>query len=115
MRNILRPAWLLFINTVPVALMAWIYYSNYRIIESLLSGETIDLWIRYGLWLGALWVIHLAYTVILIYKKRDLPAWYGAAALVSYIPLLCLYYAEMDAVIPRDIPGWMMPEDISIY
>jgi hypothetical protein len=115
MRNILRPAWLLFINTLPVALMAWIYYSNYRIIESLLSGETIARWIRYGVWLGALWIIHLVYTVILIYKKRTLPGWYGAAALILYIPLLYLYYTEMDAFIPWNIPGWMMPEDISIY
>jgi hypothetical protein len=115
MQNILRPAWLLFINTLPVALMAWIYYSNYRIIESLLSPETIALWIRYGVWLGVLWIIHLVYALILLYKKRILPGWYGAAALALYIPLLYLYYAEMDAVIPRDIPAWMIPEDISIY
>lgn len=115
MRNTLRPAWLLFINTLPLALMAWIYHSNYRIIESLLPDEAVHLWIRFGSWLSVLWLAHLAYTIILIYKKRTLHGWYGIVTLVLYIPFLYLYYLSVDDMLPRSVPMWMMPEDISIF
>lgn len=115
MRNTLRPTWLLFINTLPLALMAWIYYNNYRIIKSLLSEEAVDLWTRFGSWLGVLWLAHLAYAIILIYKKRTLHAWYGIVTLALYIPFLYLYYLSVDDVLPRSVPMWMMPEDISIF
>lgn len=115
MRNTLRPAWLLFINTLPLALMAWIYHSNYRIIESLLPDEAVALWIRFGSWLGVLWLAHLAYAIILIYKKRTLHGWYGIVTLALYIPFLYLYYLSVDDMLPRSVPMWMMPEDISIF
>src|SRR5690242_16086177 len=115
MRNTLRPTWLLFINTLPLALMAWIYYSSYRIIESLLQEDAVNLWIRFATWLGVLWLAHLAYTIILIYNKKTLPSWYGIATLALYIPFLYCYYLSIDDVMPRSIPMWMMPEDISIY
>jgi hypothetical protein len=115
MQNVRNPWWLLVINNLPVVLLASIYYGSFDTIHSLLSPESIRIWRIFAITLTVIWSIHLLYTMIMIMMKRQLGALYGLSSLCIYGAFLYVYYVYSDIAIPVDIPGWMMPEDITLF
>jgi hypothetical protein len=115
MRNLLNPKWLFIINTIPIAILFFIYFGEYNIIKSLLKEENLRLWKIFGISLAVLVVLNFIYTCVLVFKKREVSAWYGVAALLSYIPFLYQYNNYSDDIIPFSIPQWMVPTNMFLY
>jgi len=115
MRNILHPGWLFLTNTIPIAIMAAIYYGNFTVIESLLDPESVSLWITFGIALAIIWLAGLGYAAFCITYRRRISVFYCIAVLSVFIPFLYTYAMCLDDLIPRNIPMWMMPEDITMY
>lgn len=115
MQNLRNPRWLFIINTLPILVMFTLYISEYSIIKTLLSEESIQLWTNFGLTIGSLGVLNLAYAIYLISTKRKISVVYGIAALLCYIPFIYVYVNYLDDIIPFNIPRWMISDDISIY
>lgn len=115
MQNVRNPWWLLIINTLPVFLLASIYYGSFDTIHSLLSPESIRIWKLFAVALGILWTTHLLYAIIMIWRKREVGATYGLLSFFMYSASLYIYYFYSDIAIPVNIPGWMLPEDITIF
>ena len=71
MRNLLNPKWLFIINTIPIAILFFIYFGEYNIIKTLLKAENLRLWTIFGVSLVLLGVLNLIYTCSLIFKKKE--------------------------------------------
>ena len=54
MKSLLKPKWIFIINTLPIAVLFFLFYSEYTIIKSLLEDENIALWKSFGSILGLL-------------------------------------------------------------
>lgn len=115
MRNLLNPKWLLFINTLPILIIFFIFYGEYSIIKSLLDDEQKTLWVYFGSALLLLGSINLVYTVYLIIKKKEISIYYGIAALLLYITYIYLFGYFSPNIFPSNIPQWMVPGDIILY
>lgn len=115
MRKLLNPAWIFLINTLPIAVLFFIFYGKFTIIKSLLDAESVNLWKAFGLALGILGVLNCGYGIYLIIQKRKVSFLYGIIALLSYIPFLYLYGNCAEQLIPSSIPRWMVPEDMLLY
>lgn len=115
MRNLLNPKWLLIINTLPVAVLLFIFKGQYDIIHSLLNGEEISVWINFGLALAFLGILNLVYILFLISKKQTVHVLYGVTALLTYIPFIYVYSLHLEDLLPFTIPRWMVPGDLVLY
>jgi len=115
MRNLLKPRWILVINTLPVIVLLFICFGEFKIIKSLLEPGIINLWIIFGSILFILLILNLLYVLLLGYKKRELPIWYGFASLFIYLTFLYIYGNYADDLIPFSVPRWMVSENILIY
>ena len=115
MQNMLNPKWLLIINTLPVVLMMMIFLSQYNVIQSLLSEESIGLWKIFGFSLLLMAIINLAYILYLISTRRKVSLLYGVVALLSYIPFLYLYGMYSNVLVPFSIPRWMIQGNSELH
>jgi len=115
MRNLLNPKWLLIINTLPIGVLYILYFSQFGIIKSLLDESSIQLWKTFGITLGVLATLNLAYSIYLILNRKSVTIWYSLAALLLYISFLYLYGYYLDQLLPFAIPEWMISGDIYLY
>ena len=116
MRSLLNPRWLLIINTLPIVLLIFIFWSQYSSIHSLLEPENVTLWKTFGIIiLFILGMLNFIYCMYLIIRQQKLSYLYGLWALLLYIPFLYLYGYHADDIIPFSIPRWMVTDDILIY
>ena len=115
MRNLLNPKWLLVTTITPVLLLGLLCYGEFAIIRTLLPPASIALWQRFGLALGGLEAVALAYAGWCWRGGRPLGAWYAGAALLAYGSFLGAYTALADQVVPRQVPHWLVPTDILVY
>ncbi len=115
MRNLLNPKWLFVINTLPLIVLFIIFIGQFNIIKTLLEESSIQLWKFFGIWLGVLGLLNLAYAVYLSIKKKNVSLWFGLVALLCYIPFIYLYSYHSDKLIPFSIPQWMVSGNIFLY
>lgn len=115
MRNLLNPKWLLAINTLPITILFYLFFSRFTIIKSLLNIDNMKLWKSFGIALGILSILNLLYAFYLILKKKKVSAIYGLLALLVYISFIYLYGYNSDNIIPFSIPRWMIPSDMILY
>ena len=115
MRNILNPKWLFIVNTLPIAVLFILFYGQFNIIKSLLDEQNLYFWKFFGLTLGILGLLNLAYTIYLTFKKKNVPMLYGIIALVGYITLIYLYLWHINDIFPSHIPRWMVSERVMLY
>ena len=115
MQNLRNPWWLVSISIIPIAILGWIFYGSFQLLESLLSEESIADWVRFGRVLGALWVIHALYTFDMIRRRKKLDHWYSVITLCVYSAFLYLYSINYGDLIPFNIPGWMAPDNMILY
>ena len=115
MKNLLNPKWLFIINMLPIVVLFMLCYSQFEIIKTLLDENNIRLWKLFSFGLGASGLMNFAYAVFLNYKKQLVSVWYGAIALLVYIPFIYLYAYHLDEIVPTNIPQWMMSDSIFLY
>lgn len=115
MRNLLNPKWLFVINTLPLVVLFFLFFGQFKIIKTLLEESSIQLWKSFGLSLGVLGLMNFAYAVYLTLKKRNVSVWFGLIALLCYIPFIYLYGYNLDKIIPFSIPQWMVSGNIFLY
>ncbi len=115
MRNLLNPKWLLIINTIPIVVLFFIFIGEYNVINSLLDDKTKNLWWNFGLTLSVLVTLNFLYVVFLIIKKQSISYIYGILALIGYIIYLYFYGYYSENIIPRNVPRWMVPQNMILY
>ena len=115
MQNLLNPKWLLFINTLPIVVLFFLFVGEYNVINSLLNAENIKLWKTFGLTLGVLGLLNFVYTLWLTIKKQKVSVFYGVLALLCYIPFIYLFGFYSDQIIPVSIPQWMFSGNNILY
>ncbi len=115
MNKLLNPRWIFIINTVPTVMLAILFYSEFRIIKSLLTPMNISYWKWFSLAVFALGFMNMVYAFLSINLKGNISIYYGAITLLLYIPFLYLFGLFSDEIIPRSIPRWMIPENMIFY
>nr|WP_321224811.1 MSEP-CTERM sorting domain-containing protein [uncultured Psychroserpens sp.] len=115
MQNLLNPKWLIILNTLPVLLLIFIFWSDFTIIHTLLTDDSITLWKTFCLVLVLLTIINLAYAVTAIVKRKNLSIYYASVSLVIYIIFIYSYSLYSNDILPREIPDWMLTGDLFIY
>lgn len=115
MRSLLSPKWLFILNSLPIALLFFLYYGQFSIIKSLLNEESIKLWKSFAIALGTLGILNFLYATCLSFKQQKVSAYYGLIALIAYTIFIYLYGVYLDKIIPFSIPRWMMPGNLFLY
>ena len=115
MRNLLNPKWLFIINTLPIAVLFFLFWGQFTIIKTLLDKDIIQLWQYFGISLGSLGLLNFVLAVYLALKKKNVPVWYGFLAMLCYISFIYLYGYNLENFIPTSIPQWMISGNIFIY
>jgi hypothetical protein len=62
MQTLLNPRWLLLINTLPIAILFFLYYGAYQLIGTLLEPYHKTAWVEVGSSLAILWLFNLLYS-----------------------------------------------------
>lgn len=115
MKNILNPKWILLINTIPLLVLAFLFYGQFQIIGSLLKPEELDTWTRMSILLGALGVttgISAFYDHI---QNKELSIPFAVINLLLYIVFLYHYTTNVHDLIPGRIPEWMLMDNVILY
>ena len=115
MRTLVNPRWLLLINTLPVAILLFIFWRQYEVIHTLLEPQSIQLWKVFGFTLAILGLVHLAYALWLIKQGKTLPAFYGIVTLLLYAPFVYSYGHNINELMPWNLPRWMVSQNILLY
>jgi hypothetical protein len=115
MRNLLNPKWLFIINTLPIVVLFFLFFSQFSIIKTLLDENSIRYWIIFGVSLGTLGLLNFLYALYLTLKKKSVNVWYGVLALLCYIGFIYLYIWHLDKIFPFSIPQWLLSGNIFLY
>ena len=115
MLNLFNPRWLFIVNTLPITVLFILLFGQFNIIKTLLNENTIQLWITFGLALGILWLLNFAYAIYLTLKKQNVSVFYGAVALLCYIPFIYIYAWHSGKIIPFSVPQWMISGNMFLY
>lgn len=115
MQNLFKPKWIFILNTLPLVVLFAVFYSEFNVIKSLLDVESMALWKSFGMSLGLTGLLSLGYGVYLSLKKQQVSFIYGIAALSTYIPFIYLYCFQIDQIVPKSIPQWMIPGGFELY
>jgi hypothetical protein len=57
-------------NVIPLAIITWIYFSNYIVVASLITGKDGTLWIKFTMRFGTLWLILMGCSIAFTLKER---------------------------------------------
>jgi hypothetical protein len=115
MRTLFNPKWLFLLNTLPIAILFFLFYGEFQIIKSLLDEESIGLWKTFGWTLGILGITNFGYALYLTIKKKNISLLYAILALISYITFIYLYGFNSNEIIPFSIPQWMLSGNMVLY
>ena len=115
MKNLLKPKWLLLVNTLPILFLFFMYYGQFNIIKTLLDEDSIYLWQSFAWALGVLGFLNFIYTIYSIIKKHEVTIIYSLIALIGYIVFIYLYSYYSNKIIPFSIPRWMISGNMFVY
>ena len=115
MRNLLSSKWLFIINTLPIAVLFFLFFGQFNVIKTLLDENSIQLWKTFGLSLAILGLLNFVYAVYLTIRKQNVSIFYGILALCCYIPFIYLYGFHLEEFIPFNIPQWMISGNLFLY
>lgn len=115
MRTLLNPKWLFLLNTLPIVILFFLFYSDFQIINTLLDEENILLWKKFGWSLFFLGLANFFYAIYLIINKKTISIWYAILALISYITFIYVYGFYSNQIIPFSIPDWMITGNLFLY
>ena len=115
MTKLLNPKWLLLSNTLPIAILLFLEYSEFNIIKPLLNEQSITLWYYFAASLILLMVCNTAYAIIKIRRRKKLDLTYCTTSFIAYTLYIYLYYHNSGHIIPFSIPNWMISGNIFMY
>lgn len=115
MKNLLNPKILFLINILPVLVLFFLCYGQFNIIKSLFKEETTMLWKNFAIALSILVLITLVYILYSIKNKKEISILYALTAMIAYISFAYCYASFSEAIIPWDIPRWMISTDLFVY
>lgn len=115
MRNLLNPRWIFILNSLPICLLFFIMYEEFRVFKSLLSEESIYYWKVFGGTLAVLFFVNLFYGIYLTIKKQSISIFYVFVGLFSYLIFIYVYVIYSYDLIPGSIPRWMVSENIYLH
>jgi hypothetical protein len=88
--------------------------SVFKIINSELDAESLEIWKLFSISLGVLGILNLTNCFILIAKQRTIPIYIIILNFILYTAYYVFYSAHYSTIIPWTIPNWMMPENMYI-
>ncbi len=113
MKFLKNPKWLLLVNSLPLLILAYLLYGQYDIIKSLLDEETIALWHKVAIYIGALGAINLIYVLVQTIRKQSVSLWFSILNLILHIGTL---YLLLDTrLTPWSIPSWLVTTEPMFY
>lgn len=115
MRAPLHPVGILVANSLPVALLLFLYGGMLSIVKPLLGEESVELWTMYGGAMIALVVLSTLYAAIAWRRQKNVSAVYAGLIFLAYVPLLWGFMENYRDLVPWEIPRWMMPEDAELF
>jgi hypothetical protein len=115
MRNLLNPRWLLILSILPLILMGFILYGEYRIVRHLLEPEDLILWTNLWWALGILVSFDIAQGLFLISRKKSLSVGLSWLNLILHLSFIYLYYYFSNDLLPFNIPQWMVDNQLSLF
>lgn len=115
MRNLLNPKWIFVINTIPLAILFFLFIGQFNIIHSLLTEDNIRLWKCFGTALGLLIFLNLGYGAYLILKRKKISFLYGFVLLLTHIPFIYIYGCYVEDMIDFNVPQWMVQSNLFMY
>lgn len=115
MRNFLNPRWIFLINTLPVCILFFLFYSQFHIIESLLSENEVNVWKNVTLFLAGLGLANVIYAVVKIRLKQNVDIIYCSINLLLHIAYYWFFNSNYSDFLPRAVPRWMELGDYFVY
>ncbi|GMO55363.1 MAG: hypothetical protein Ta2G_14490 [Termitinemataceae bacterium] len=119
MKKILNPSVIFFTHTIPSVFIIVLYAAQYNVIKSIMSGETLSLWIRFAIGLIVLIVGNGVYASVMCYLKKGTQnktsVFHACISLAAHIAFICLYMTHIDDILPDEIPNWIVPDRFLLY
>ena len=115
MKNLLNPRWLLLINSLPIFVVLMLFWSEYRMLQSILPPESQSLWLWFASSLAIIGALNLGYTLFLHSKKAILSIGYALTVLLVYTSYLYFYAFNYEYIIPFSVPQWMVQDSPLLY
>ncbi|MEM6263976.1 MAG: MSEP-CTERM sorting domain-containing protein [Bacteroidota bacterium] len=115
MRSLLNPKWIFLVNTLPSLVLAFLFWSNYTIIHSLLEPENLGYWANFTMVFGAMILLNAGYAALLIRLKKKVSPIYAVLVLMAYIVLLFEFFDHSNKLYPWDLPAWMLNGDYTMH
>lgn len=112
MRTLLRPQWLLLVNTLPILLLVLLGAGEYSVVHSLLPPASAALWQQLALVLGGLALAVLGAGGVAWRRGQPLGVGYAVGALLVVGLYLGWCLGHESELLPRTVPRWMVPTDI---
>ncbi|MBL0740234.1 hypothetical protein [Chryseolinea lacunae] len=86
------------INSVPVAVLGWLYFGNYVVLAAIISLHQSKWWAIYKLLALVVALCHAAYSIVLL-RRRSIPLLYFVSLLVAFMPFVYAYWMYQDQVL----------------
>ncbi len=115
MRTSLHPVGILLANSLPVALLLFLYGGMLSIVRPLLNEESLHLWTMYGGAMIAMVALSTLYAVFTWRRRKKVHVLYAVLIFLCYVPLLWGFMEHFRDLIPWEIPQWMMPADAELF
>lgn len=115
MKNLLKPQWLILINTLPIVLLFVLGWGAFNTIKSMLNDQQMSYWMIYSTILAGLGIVHFVYAIYQMGRGSVLPTGYAMITLVVYISFLYVYVGDVDSLVPWSIPRWIFSGNLLLY
>lgn len=115
MKNPFNPKWILIVTTFPSILLIILFLRSYSVIHTLLEPENLNVWRNHSILFLALSTGTMGYAIFQIIRRQKVSILYALIAFLVYLLTLYSYTYNMDSFIPENIPGWMVPENLTYY
>lgn len=115
MKKLLDPRWIFIVTNLPIILFLFIGWSEFHIIESLLSEDSLFLWKTFALTLLGLSLLSLGYALERISRKKTIDIVYSILSLIVYTVWIYVYALYSDDLVSWDVPRWLFSGNIFLY
>ncbi|GAA4365508.1 hypothetical protein GCM10023185_35810 [Hymenobacter saemangeumensis] len=114
MHSLRKPHWVFLVSSLPVLLFTLLCYGEFSIIHTLLPPASLALWKLYGLALGVLALGTALAGWLALARRQPLGLAFSVVQMLAYSLLLCMLTYHTDELLPRSIPRWMVPTDLTL-
>jgi hypothetical protein len=115
MKNLLHPKWILIVHTLPVMLLLSLFFTQYQLIESLLTNNQRLHWLVFAIVLLGITLFSTGYALWSMVSKKSYHLGYAIVSMVINCAYLYCYSINIDLLLPFNIPNWMLISDLYLY